>query len=251
MRTSITVVGLLLSLLLIGCSSTATLVNVDSRPGVTQGFIHIMPKEPPVASVILYAGGHGNLRLNSAYSMRWGEGNFLVRTRSTFASHGFQVAVIDTPTNHMGHMPMSRRSAAHVVDSKAVAKFLRSQAAVPVWIVGTSRGTVSVSKLAINGYGTFDGAVFTSSVQEAVHFDLEKVTISALVVHNRRDGCPASLPRVAEDIYNKLANSKSRELIWFSSTAKQSADCEAKSPHGYLGIESQVVEAIASFIKKN
>ena len=240
-----------LVLLLVGCSSTATLVKLDSRPGVTQGFIHIMPKEPPVASVILYAGGDGNLRLNSAYSMQWGEANFLVRTRQKFANHGFQVAVIDTPVNRQGHMTMSRRGQDHVTDSKAVANFLRSQAAVPVWIVGTSRGTESVSNLAVNGNGAFDGAVFTSSVRAASYFNLEEVTIPVLVVHNKLDGCGVSGPSVAENIYSKLVNSKNRELIWFSSTAKKSSDCQARSPHGYLGIESQVVDAIAVFIKSN
>ena len=142
--------SLFLIFLIIGCTSKATLVKVDSRPGVSQGFIHIMPKDPPVASVILYAGGDGNLKLTGPSAMNWGEGNFLVRTRYQFAAHGFQVAVIDTPEDKWGHMYLSRSSNKHVIDSKAVATFLRSLANVPVWIVGTSRGTDSIANLAFS-----------------------------------------------------------------------------------------------------
>ncbi len=239
-------------LLISGCVSNANLVKLDSRPDVTQGFIHIMPKDPPVASVILYAGGGGNLRLTSGSTMKWGEGNFLVRTRSQFAAHGFQVAVIDTPADKWGHMSMNRSGEDHVVDSKAVATFLRSQANVPVWIIGTSRGTDSIANLAIKADGAFDGAVFTSSLHDILFlYDLEKVEIPALVVHNKFDGCGVCPSSGAEDIYKKLVNSKNRELIWFSSKAKRSSDCDPYSPHGFLGIELSVVEAIAAFIKAN
>ena len=240
-----------ISIPLSGCASSAALVKIDSRPGVTQGFIHIMPKKPPVASVILYAGGSGNLRLSGPNSMVWGAGNFLVRTRYEFAKQGFQVAVIDTPEDKFGRMPLNRGGKDHVIDSQAIAAFLRTQADVPVWVVGTSRGSDSVANLAVNGGGAFDGVVFTSSVVAASFYDLEKVKIPALVVHNKIDGCFASSPKVAEDIYNKLENSKNRKLLWFSSRAQQSDACKARSPHGYLGIESRVVEAISDFIKSN
>lgn len=245
--------SILLIFLIVGCVSKATLVKVDSRSGVTQGFIHIMPKDPPVASVILYAGSGGNLRLTSASTMKWGEWNFLVRTRHQFAAHGFQVAVIDTPVDKWGHMSLNRGSKEHITDSKAVAAFLRSQANVPVWIVGTSRGTDSATNLATNSNGAFDGVVFTSSIQDIKYlYDLKKVKMPALVVHNKLDECGVCPPSEAEEIYKKMVNSKNRKLVWFSSTETKNYNaCEAMTPHGFLGIESQVVKAIAGFIKAN
>jgi len=47
--------------------------------------------------VILFAGGHGALGLKSASAMRWGEGNFLVRSRDEFSAHNLMVAVVDAP----------------------------------------------------------------------------------------------------------------------------------------------------------
>jgi hypothetical protein len=239
-------------LLISGCVSNTHLVILDSRPGVTQGFIHIMPKEQPVASIILFAGGGGHLLLKNSTSMGGtGQHTFTAKMRYKFAEHGFQVAVIDSPVDKWGNMTISRFSEEHITDSKAVATFLKSQANVPVWIVGTSRSTESIATLAINSDGVFNGAVFTSSVMSALDSDFQKIQIPALVVHNKFDNCGACVASVAEDIYKKLVNSKNRKLIWFSSKRSNGAACGPISPHGFLGIESSVVEAIAAFIKAN
>jgi hypothetical protein len=243
--------AVILSVAMAGCGGVSKLVRIASRDGIQQGFIHMMPADPPVASVILYAGGSGDLRLSGSATMEWGAANFLVRSRRKFVNHGFQVAVIDTPENRSGHIPLDRSSAEHLADSRAVAAFLRSQADVPVWVVGTSRGSVSVANMAVNGGDAFAGAVFTSSVLQTLHFDLPGVTIPALVLHNTNDGCVASLPHVARLLYDRLENASRRELVWLTSRARKSAECNAKSPHGYLGIEGKAVDAIAAFIKGN
>ncbi len=75
-------------------AANTTLVSVQTPRGAKQAFILIKP-DKPVASVILFAGGHGALGLKSASSMKWGAGNFLVRSRDLFAAHNLMVAVID------------------------------------------------------------------------------------------------------------------------------------------------------------
>ena len=49
-------------------AASATLVSIKTPRGANQAFILIKP-ERPVASVILFAGGHGRLGLKSASSM--------------------------------------------------------------------------------------------------------------------------------------------------------------------------------------
>ena len=92
----------------------ATLVSIRTPRGAKQAFILIRP-EKPVASVILFAGGHGALGLRSASSMRWGKGNFLVRTRDLFADHGFDGGRRRRPVRragrherHLPHEPVAR-----------------------------------------------------------------------------------------------------------------------------------------------
>jgi len=62
-------------------------------------------------------------------------GNFLVRSREKFASHGFGVAVVDVPADEPHGMSSAFRvSKNHAIDITAVADYLKSQADVPVWL---------------------------------------------------------------------------------------------------------------------
>ncbi len=108
-------------------ASSESLVKVESRPGVAQKFILIKP-DKPIAAVILFAGGHGGLRLSSLFgepAMQWGSKNFLVRTRKLFANHGFMVAVIDAPTDRKKMNAIWRMSQKHAKDILSVIRTLK------------------------------------------------------------------------------------------------------------------------------
>ena len=95
-------------------------VDIPSRPGVTQRMLVLTPPRPR-AAVILLAGGHGGLQLQADGSMNWGKGNFLVRTRNIFARQGLTVAVIDAPSDRQGTPFLSgfRHTPEHAADIKA------------------------------------------------------------------------------------------------------------------------------------
>ncbi|HEY6258550.1 MAG TPA: hypothetical protein VIY51_22435 [Xanthobacteraceae bacterium] len=125
-------------------AGTTTFVSISTPRGVQQAFILIKP-DHPVASVVLFAGNDGALGLTSASSLKFGAedfgmaGNFLVRSREKFAGHNFMVAVVDAPSDHQDGMPVPFRiSKNHAIDIGAVAEYLKSQASVPVWLIGTS-----------------------------------------------------------------------------------------------------------------
>ena len=65
-------------------------VDIPTRPGITERMIVLAPAEPR-AAVILLAGGHGGLQIFPNGSMKWGDGNFLVRSRQRFAEQGLLV----------------------------------------------------------------------------------------------------------------------------------------------------------------
>ena len=69
-------------------------VDVPTRPGVTQRFVLLTPTQPK-AVVVLFAGGHGGLQIQDNGSFRWGTGNFLVRSRQSFAERDLVVAVVE------------------------------------------------------------------------------------------------------------------------------------------------------------
>lgn len=220
-----------------------------------------MQPEKPVASVILFAGGKGALDLQGSNSINWGRNNFLVRTRDLFFDKGFMVAVVDAPSDHQEKPWMFfgfRDSDEHVTDIDHVIAYLKKQANVPVWLIGTSRGTESATTLAIESKQKPHGLVLTSSMTEennkgsaVTESNLEKITIPTLITAHEDDGCKHTPPEGAEEIMDLLTNAKKVEVKIFTGGDEISNPCKAMSYHGYLDIEDTVVDYIANFIKSN
>jgi hypothetical protein len=78
--------------------------------------------------------------------------------------------------------------------------------------------------------------------------DLGAIAVPVLVVADRGDTCPSAGPGFAPQILAALARSPRKDIIYVESHQLQSEPCEAMSPHGYLGIESDVVQRIAGWI---
>ena len=240
------------------------LIIIETRQGVTQKFLLLEP-DNPVSSVILFAGGKGTLNLSSysgSPTIKWGKNNFLVRSRDMFAKHGFMVAVVDAPSDQKSKTGMLggfRSSMDHVKDIDLVISYLREVANVPVWLVGTSRGTESATYIAINSKQNPDGLVLTSSMAvpnskgtPVTEMDLQSITIPTLVVANTDDGCRKTPPEGAKEIAGMLTNSKRVEVKMFSGgDAPISKPCKSMSYHGFFGIENEVVNYISDFIKSN
>ncbi len=257
---------ILAAFLLLGSVSVngAELVTLNTRPGVEQKFILIRPTRP-VASVVLFAGGKGTLNLssfNGSPVINWGKKNFLVRTRRMFAQHGFLVAVVDAPSDRKSKRGMLggfRDSMDHVEDIDHVISYLRKQADVPVWLIGTSRGTESATSIAINSKQQPDGLVLTSSMSKpnakgtpVTDMDLAKITIPTLIVANMDDECRATPPDGAEQIAGMLTQARKVEVKMFSGgDTPKAGPCRAMSYHGFLGKENEAVYFIADFIRSN
>ena len=258
--------SLLLGLLLLGSITARSeeLVTLETRPGVEQKFILIKPDNPS-ASVILFAGGKGALDLSTSFgapTIQWGRNNFLVRTRELFAKNGFMVAVVDAPSDKQSRSGMFggfRNSEEHVKDIDRVIEDLRKRADVPVWLVGTSRGTESAANVAIHSEQKPDGLVLTSSMSvpnakgtAVTEMPLEKISIPTLIVAHADDGCRKTPPEGAQEIEELLTNAAKVEVKLFSGgDTPISKPCKAKSYHGFLGIEAQVIDYISGFIRDN
>jgi len=242
------------------------LVTLNTRPGIEQKFILITP-EKPLASVILFAGGKGALDLSSnasssAPTIGWGKNNFLVRSRDLFAKHGFMVAVVDAPSDKQSRRGMLggfRNSKEHVNDIDYVIRDLRARANVPVWLIGTRRGTESSTNIAIHSLQKPNGLVLTSSITvendngtPLTEMNLEKVTVPTLVATHTEDRCNKTPPAGAEEIAHMLTNAPQVEVKLFSGGDDLlSNPCKAKTYHGFWGIETKVVDHISNFIKSN
>jgi pimeloyl-ACP methyl ester carboxylesterase len=247
------------------CAADAELVSIQTPRGVKQAFILIKP-ENPVASAILFAGGHGALGLTGASAMRWGAGTFLVRPRQMFAAQGLMVAVLDAPSDRQhGMNAIFRMSAAHAADIGAVAAHLKTLKVAPVWLVGTSMGTFSAAGGAIAAKNV-DGLVLTSTITRSrpdwkiagSHRDgvasmpLSHIAAPTLILSHRHDACDITPAADAPKLKSRLIRAGRVEVVLLDGgDPPRSKPCEAKSQHGYFGIEAKAVDTIARFIEAN
>jgi len=238
-------------------AQTTQVLDIPTRPGVTNRVLLVAP-EKPRAVALLYAGGHGGLQINADGAIGWGEGNFVVRTRRLFAEQGVAAAVVDAPSDRQQppYLNRFRQSAEHVQDAASIIADMRRRFAVPVWLVGTSRGTQSVAAIALallDAPAAPDVLVLTSSIladpagRPVPAMPLEKLRLPVLVVHHEQDGCahcrPADLPALTD----RLQSSR-KQVLTFSGGANVGDPCEARAHHGFNGLETQVVPAIARWM---
>ena len=254
--------GLWSSLLLavassIACAQSPQVVDVPSRAGVTQRILVITPDKPK-AAVILFAGGDGGIQIQPDGRITR-SGNFLVRSRQLFADQGLTTVVIDAPSDKQSypHLSGTRQTADHVADVKAVIAWLREQSKIPVWLIGTSRGTQSAAHVATQlppADGGADGIVLTSTILEdrrsraVPEMALDRIRVPVLVVHHREDGCRACRFSDIPLLMARLTTPPRKELIAFDGGISVGDPCEARAYHGYNGIEGDVVQRIAAWI---
>ncbi len=216
-------------------------IDLPTRPGVTQP-VYVTAAASPVASVVVFPGGSGIVG-----AVR---NNFLLRIVPDLVAQGFTVAVADVPSDMPGGMPPPFRAGpAHARDIAAIVAMLQARAARPVWLIGTSRGSISAANGAA-GRGVA-GVVLTSSVWRhgMALTAAEQIKVPVLIVHNRDDGCSESPPDGVEPFRLRLTQARLVRILMVSGGTLRSEPCQALSPHGYLGIEAQVVPLMAAFIR--
>lgn len=237
--------------------SPQRVVDIPTRPGVSQRVVVLSPQAPK-AAVVLFAGGHGGLQISPSGSFRWGEGNFLIRTRQLFAEQGLLVVVVDAPSDRQDSPYLSgfRQTPEHVEDIKAVIAWVRGQAKVPVWLVGTSRGTQSAAFIgtALTGADGPDGLVLSATIltdnkgRAVPAMPLDKVRIPVLVVHHEQDGCKHCAFSHVPALMEKLDGAPRKQLLSFKGGENRGDPCEAMAYHGFNGLEREVVAQTAAWM---
>jgi pimeloyl-ACP methyl ester carboxylesterase len=237
------------------------IVTLHTRPGVTQAFfIAGMGERKPEAAAMLLIGGGGNIRLRMEDGQpRFAQGNFLPRSRREFIRNAILPVILDNPSDQQADDGMSdafRESAEHAADIRAVrAELEKRYPGLPVFIVGTSRSTLSAAHLARFLPGELKGAVLTSSLfyagggqrarQVLAAYRWEQIRIPLLFVHHQSDGCGSTPYREAERLGSRYPLVSVR-----GGKPPESGPCEPRSHHGYFGKEAETVDAIAAWMLK-
>jgi len=229
------------------------MIKIDTRPGVTVSFYN-MKREGAKVSVVLLTGGGGGIGMKDGIPT---SNNFLVRSRDLFAANGFNVAVVGKPSDKDDLDGSFRISPEHIEDLRRVVAFLKKDAGVPVWIVGTSMGTISAASVAaVVSNEELSGIVLTSSVTSqkrvgAVPWQkLEAIRLPVLVVHHEFDECKICVPSEVSQIMQRLKNAPIKKEVYVKGGANPKGNpCEALHWHGFIGMEKEVVDLVSAWIK--
>jgi dienelactone hydrolase len=218
-----------------------------------------------VGSVILLAGGHGNLNIAPDGKIGWGAGNQLVRTRAEYAKAGFVVLVPDVaPDLKLPGANAVRQGARYSrewgEDIGALVGYMRRMKE-PVTVVGTSRAAVTAG-VALKEAEKFtrpDYMVLTApmlmqtgqqpSFQTAIGNNPAKaLAIPMLVIAHRKDACDYTNADVVRRFEEWMKGGK-LELTWLDGPEGVGDPCEARSAHGFAGIDGQVVQTATAWIR--
>lgn len=240
---------------IIATSKADEVIRIETRPGVKVAVFY-MKRDGATATVVLLPGGAGGF--GKIEDGKPTGGNFLVRSRDFFAEAGFNVAVMNRPSDKTDLDYPDRVSDDHMTDIKTLVNYLKKDAGMPVWLVGTSRGTVSATAAAVK-FGNTDlgGIVLTSSVVNNKKVgavpkqDIASVKIPVLVLHHEQDGCVHCRPHEVPAIVEGLKSAPFKKLIMVNGGSNPIGDpCEAQSYHGFIGMEKETVAMMADWIKK-
>ena len=211
--------------------------------------------EGATATVFLFNGGNGFVPFNKA-GMPRGK-NFLLKSYPLFAAKRLNVVVVGT-REAVSEMNDAYRVNEHPADIRAIAKVIKEKSTAPIWLVGTSRGTLSVVAAA-NGdtEKLYAGIVLTSSFVEpknpytVVRQNVDKIEVPVFVYHHAQDGCRATKPSDAEWAASRFSNSSIKSFIKVSGGDEvESGDPCSSGPHTFIGMEEKAVSDIVSWINK-
>lgn len=229
--------------------------RIPTRDGVSIP-IYTYWRAEAVATIVLFSGGGGG------YGKIGGDGwpesrNFLIRTGRNWAAYPFNIVMIGRPSDGLDLSSGAIRAGGeHANDNRAILRHIKARSRLPLWVIGTSMGSLSAAAVAIeDGDRLISGVVLTSSVTAykvpgaLPRQDLERIRIPVLILHHRDDACWACPPHEAKQIASRLTQAPySKTLMVDGGSGAHGNPCEPMHHHGFVGMEGEAVKLIAQWI---
>jgi len=222
--------------------------------GQSQRLLYAAPLRP-LATVVMLPGGAGDVGVARSGDVRH-DANFVVRTRAAWTALGYAVLIPDTIDR--ANLRGVRSAPAYAALVRQLVAFAHSQAAAPVFLLGTSQGSIAAMNGAAHARpGSIAGVVLTESVSQMGHSgetvfsaDPAAVRAPALVVANRDDQCDVAPPGDAPRIAAAMTGAANVRVLYVTGGISRSAKpCGSLSPHGYYGIENAVIGQIDNWMR--
>ena len=241
----------------IDCRAAQQLVTVPTRNGVTESYLLIRnpPNATPKVVVIAFVGGSGVIGLaGKQVPLSFGPStNFAIRVRNDLVDRDFAEALVEAPSDKLpqGMSDEFRLGSEHLADVRAVIADIKKRFPdAKLFLMGTSRGTVSAAALGAKLLDEAQGTILTSTVTQRDRdgpalstFSFASIKMPVLLVHHRDDGCKPCPYWAVERL------GKSWPLVSVSGgDPPQSGPCDPQSAHGYWGKDAPVAKAMKAWM---
>ena len=260
------ILGLFVLSLVAANALAGGLRKIPTRPDVSITFMYEKP-EGATGVVVLFQGGGGNPGVMGNESRAWirYDKAFLSGGEQRFVKNRLVTAIVDPPSDRRDLNNGFRNSADHNIDIAKLVEFLRSDnPGLPVWLIGTSNGSLTAAGAAIAMDSSPPaGIVLTSTVAEEhrsfigkryVHpiyrADLSKVRVPVLLVHHVADRCEHSKFAPIVDLMKAFPNAPKVDLIKMEGGQDNQDPCNG-GYHQFLGQEQEVTDKIAQWLEAN
>ena len=247
------------------------IVSIATHEGTTTRYALSLPAAnalTPPAVLVLMVGGGGDLRLDERGCARALEGNPVVRAIPEFLKQGLVSALVDTSSDYPGEEGLGgfRIAPAHAADLGKIIADLRARTHAPVWLVGHSRGTISVANAAahLQGQSAPDGIVLMSAMlvggakgwvtQTVLSAPLEDVRMPVLVLGHADDKCVRSPAALMNRIIERTGSAREQTVTLTGGAEAVGAvpsveACGARMPHGFFNLDAEFAAGIARFVR--
>jgi hypothetical protein len=264
---------LLLSLVLASSQCFAQLFPVptldkdSSEPTMT----FLYEAKEAKGTLIFIVGGEGHVGVkpnwdaSHGYFSRYHFNTMLQTLSDPKSSSGFfNVVIYDNPKpfpiqGGAGRTSWSamRAGSEHLERIESVVQFYRDKLKKPVWLMGHSLGSISITKfsdyLRDNKKEDLVAGYVYSAAVDGTSFEYDKLKVPVLVIHHELDGCNSTPLRNAEKVYGKLkdaGNTKAEFFVVKGGSAEQKGACYS-GYHMYFGAGSEVAKAMDEFLSKH
>jgi hypothetical protein len=207
--------------------------------------------------IALFAGHPGILRLREEEGQIRFDlgGNFLVRSRRHWLDEETLVLMVDAPSDQWSSFSQRfREGARYGEDVKALLEEAGRRYSIGDWtLVGTSEGSISAFHAGRMNPALARRVILTASVflagrngpgLSSVEFDAPAGRL--LWVHHESDPCAYTPYGSAQQF---AAKSRSPLLTARGGGPARGKPCEARSAHGFVGVEPETVQAMRSWVK--
>ena len=243
----------------------------QETPVVVQYMVHTPETLPAKGLVLLLVGGEGATGITGnpiTHHALTGGNNFLSRSATLFALNGYYAVTIDRPSTSSsdeGTYDHYRLSARHAQDIVTIVNTVqaRNGTNLPVFLVGTSRGTLSALAQYRLGIGSLLSSAITTADNAPNSLYIGEPGVGPLaaghvrdtpvqVLYHTADLCAVSTPAGSTLLGAQFAANVPSSTVAISAgtdfDSTPADHCQALTFHGYFGAEVEAVSAITGAI---